>query len=65
MSGLYFNKSFLVKDFASSNDLHFMFLTETLVNFDAPLIETCPRELSFLNSPRLSGHGVGRGCTYF
>uniref|UniRef100_A0A3P9CJF5 SCAN box domain-containing protein n=1 Tax=Maylandia zebra TaxID=106582 RepID=A0A3P9CJF5_9CICH len=55
------NKTFLLKDFFSSYDLDFMFLTETWLRAGETVAfsELLPPGCCFLNTPRSSGKGGG------
>ncbi len=60
------NKTFILNDYCSSNNLDFLFVTETWLDaLDlSPLSELCPFNYLFLNSPRTSGRGGGIATVY-
>lgn len=53
------NKTFVLRDFCTSHALDLIFITEMRDGEVAPLMELCPPESSFFNSPRLTGRGGG------
>ncbi|KAK0142789.1 hypothetical protein N1851_019280 [Merluccius polli] len=60
------NKTFILNDFISSENLDLMFLTETwLQGADCnQLVELCPPHYECFNQPRVSGRGGGLVCVY-
>ena len=60
------NKTFILNDFISSENLDFMFLTETWLQYAdcSQLVELCPPHYECFNQPRVSGRGGGLVCVY-
>ncbi|KAL6461735.1 hypothetical protein MHYP_G00298800 [Metynnis hypsauchen] len=60
------NKTFLINDFISSQELDFLFLTETWLKAgeNHQLVELCPENYQYLNSPRTCGRGGGVAAVY-
>ena len=57
------NKSFILKDFFTSQGLDVLFITETWVQAgdSSSLTALCPGDCSFFSSPRTSGKKTGGG----
>lgn len=55
------NKTYIINDFFTSQNLDFMFITETWLKYGdhGPLFESSPDDSNFINSPRTAGHGEG------
>ncbi len=55
------NKTFILNDFYTSNNLDFLFIVETWMNAvdSTPIVEVTPTMCDFFSSPRGSGQGGG------
>lgn len=60
------NKTFILNDFITTNDLDFFFISETWLKVGdlSPLSELLPEGYVYLNSPRPSGRGGGLMTIY-
>lgn len=60
------NKTFLINNFFTTQDLDILFITETWIKPDelSPFTELVPYDCLFFNSPRLSGRGGGLASVF-
>lgn len=60
------NKTFILRDFFSSRQLDFLFVTDTWISAGecSALVELLTVGCSYFNSPRTSGHGGGTATGY-
>lgn len=60
------NKTYIIKDFFSSRDVDFLFITETWLSAGdlSPFSELLPSNCLFFNTPRLTGRGGGLASIY-